>query len=291
MEDQQHEISLELIRRSHDLDGLMDLVLDEFERRLTELQDRNIGENQDLDAGIKGDTRLKALMMFAGQAAELKTKAEYNRELQDALDEADESRCRLGGVIEALAAGVVILDVDGLVLGANEAAQKFIGKQIGQIQGKPFEDWIGKIPSNGEGDVIMNAGSGEAQVRLVSRRRLQEAVGGEVILIHDITERERRMEEKNYRDKMDAMLETVGMLTHQINNPLTSILGRAQILRLKGKDNPDVMKAARIVEDSARRISDMISHLSKLAEGGDREELECLIDKGLKAGPIRRSDR
>jgi len=291
MEESQHEISLELIRRSHDLDGLMDLVLDEFERRLTELQDRKIGDGLDAETGLKTDPRLKALMMFAGEAAELKTKAEDNRELQHALDEAQESRHRLAGVIESLAAGIVILDADGLVLGANEAAQKFIGKQIDEIQGMPFEDWTGKIAPDGEGDVIMDTGSGETQVRLVSRRQLPESVGGEVILIHDITERERKMQEKYYIEKTDALLETIGMLTHQINNPLTSILGRAQILRLKGKDNPDVLKAATIVENSARRISDLISHLTGLAKGGDHKELEYLIDKGMKAGPVQRRGR
>jgi PAS domain-containing protein len=291
MEGSQHEISLELIRRSHNLDGLMDLVLDEFERRLAELQNKRIGEGLDAETGLKADPRLKALMMFAGEAAELKTKAEDNRELQNALDEAQENRHRLAGVIESLAAGIVILDAAGLVLGANEAAQKFIGKEIDEIQGMPFEDWTGKIAPDGEGDVIMDAGSGETQVRLVSRRQLPESVGGEVILIHDITERERKMQEKHYLEKMDALLETVGMLTHQINNPLTSILGRAQILRLKGKDNPDVLKAATIVENSARRISDLISNLAGLAKGGDHKELENLIDKSMKAGPVQRRGR
>lgn len=290
-EDSDHATTLELIRRSHDLDGLMDLVLDEYERRLNELQDENLGAELGAEGGLKDDTRLKTLMMFAGQAAELKVKAEYTRELQNALDQAEASRHRLRGVLESLAAGIVILDADGLVQSANEAAQRFIGKTMNDLEGQPFVAWTGDVPPDGEGDLVLNPGCGDSQVRLVSRRQLRESVGGEVILIHDITERDRKIQEKNYQEKIDALLKTVGMLTHQINNPLTSILGRAQILRLKGKDNPDVLKAARIVEDSAKRISGLISDLAGLAQVGDREELEIMIDRGLKAGPVQRGTR
>ena len=94
-EEFQHEISLELIRRSHDLDDLMDLVLDEYERRLTELQDETLECGFGAEDGLKSDARLKALMMFAGQAAELMVKAENNRDLQNALGEAEAFLARI----------------------------------------------------------------------------------------------------------------------------------------------------------------------------------------------------
>ncbi len=277
-----HEISIELIRRSHDLDSLMDLVLDEYERRLNELQ----GEDLELSA----DTRLKKLVMFAGQASELKAKAECNRELQIALEEAESSRHRLNGVIESLAAGIVILDGDGRVLDANETAQRLLGQGFDSLKGSRILDRLGTVEPGGEGDVVIDSGEAHPQVRLVSRRRLEEPAGGEVILIHDITERERKAQKRIYREKMDALLQTIKMLTHQINNPLTSILGRAQILKLKGKNDPAVLKAAGIVEDSAKRISGLISDLTDLAAGEEREELESLIDQGLKAGRVRRGE-
>jgi signal transduction histidine kinase len=59
------------------------------------------------------------------------------------------------------------------------------------------------------------------------------------------------------------LLERLGALAHRINNPLTSLVGRAQILGLKKGIDPQVDKAAQVIEDSAKRIA---AHIRELAD-------------------------
>ena len=131
-----HEIGLDLIDRSHDVDELLDRVLEEYESRLASLP------SDALDARGKvphpeGARKLHGLVMFATQAAALKEKAVAARELKRraaelekantrlvaVLDEAQRSRARLDGVLSALPSGVVILQADGTFLTANAAAR------------------------------------------------------------------------------------------------------------------------------------------------------------------------
>ena len=286
-----HSISLELIRRSHNLDDLLDVVLDELERRLAEIPGKSFGSGGEPSGSVRDNARVKALMTFASQAAELKVKAEFNHELQQALSDAEAGSDRLRGVIDSIAAGIVVLDREGKVLGANRAVGELIGKDPDRLLGEPFESWIEKVEANSDGEIHVRMPEVGLRVRLISRRDLAGAAGGEVVLINDITERDRIVKERHYKEKMHGLMQTIGMLTHQINNPLTSLLGRAQILRMKADGNEDVLKAASVIEESARRISGLIQDLSELACTGDREELEDMIDRGLAAGKIDRRKR
>jgi signal transduction histidine kinase len=79
----------------------------------------------------------------------------------------------------------------------------------------------------------------------------------------EITARERRDIER-----MQEMMQKLGMLSHKINNPLTSLLGRAQLLRVSKDTDPKVGKAAEVIEESARRIADHIRELANLVSEG-----------------------
>ena len=283
-----HSISLELIRRSHNLDDLLDVVLDELEKRLAAIPGHALQNRGESRPDATDTSRLKALVMFTTQAAELKAKAEFNRELQSALDAAEEDRDRLHGVMSAMAAGVAVVGRDGKIISVNHAMADLIGRDPDGLTGEAPGSWVGKVQAGGDGEVQMRIPDQGLRTRLVSRRNLEGAAGGEVIMINDITERDRIVQERHYKEKMHGLMQTIGMLTHQINNPLTSLLGRAQILRMKSEGNEDILKAASVIEESARRIAGLIQDLSELARAGDREELEDMIDRGLEPGKVGR---
>src|SRR5262245_38823549 len=76
-----HEIGLDLIDRSHDLDELLDRVLEEYQARLAALPsdalDPRSGSPQP-----ESLRKLRGLVMFATQAAALKEKAVAAQELK-----------------------------------------------------------------------------------------------------------------------------------------------------------------------------------------------------------------
>jgi len=72
---------------------------------------------------------------------------------------------------------------------------------------------------------------------------------------------------------VELMGEVAGMC-HRINNPLTSLLGRAQMLQLKPDPQPeDLAKAVVVIEDSARRIAGLVQELGHLVCHGKEELL------------------
>ena len=79
-----HDMGIELIECSDDLDELLDRVLDEYETRLADMRHDTIeGHPEDRDEAQK----LRALVMFATQAAALKQKAVANEDLKRRAEE------------------------------------------------------------------------------------------------------------------------------------------------------------------------------------------------------------
>lgn len=67
------------------------------------------------------------------------------------------------------------------------------------------------------------------------------------------------------REKLGAVVETAVTVNHEINNPLTAILGNVQLLLLKNENLDDELKAKlRTIEISAMKIRDVTQRLLKL---------------------------
>ncbi len=67
--------------------------------------------------------------------------------------------------------------------------------------------------------------------------------------------------------RLDAVRETTATLNHEINNPLTVVLGNVQLVLMKSEGLPeDVIKRLRLIEQSSLRIRDAVSKLMKLNE-------------------------
>jgi signal transduction histidine kinase len=64
----------------------------------------------------------------------------------------------------------------------------------------------------------------------------------------------------------DQIWDQLADLSHKINNPLTSLLGRAQLLRQRGNSDPYVTRAAEVIEECSRRIADHLREISALVK-------------------------
>jgi nitrogen-specific signal transduction histidine kinase len=71
--------------------------------------------------------------------------------------------------------------------------------------------------------------------------------------------------------RLERVFDAQAKLCHQINNPLTSILGRAQILRLKHGSDPSLAAVAQVIEESAKRIADYVRQLAVVVGEGRGE--------------------
>lgn len=289
-----HEIGLDLIERSDDVDALLDHVLEEYERRLRELPakalDARVGEPE--QQSLK---KLKALVMFATQAAALREKALASAELKTrndlleaanerlaaALRDAERARGRLDGVLEALGSGVVLLDVRGGMTRSNAAARALLGPLHGSELASALKD---AVAPGGEGEMTLPVEGDGARTVLIARRPMREETGTEVVLITDITQRARDVEERVRLEKLAEVMRTLSVLSHKINNPLTALLGRAQILIARGGSDPHVLKAAAVIEESSQRIAELIRELAEVVREGKHEALQDLLAMPSEGG-------
>jgi len=286
-----HDVSLDLINCSDDPEELMDRVLEEYEARLADIAGSALDPRGDgVDAADR--SKLRALIMFAGQAAALKEKAvaaaqlrtwaekqhRLNLELQRALEHEASSRRRLDDVLAALDAGIMIVDGSGKISHANRAAAVLAGAACEQLVGSEAAVHLGDVQRGSDGEVIYEQGAEGPKTLLIARRDLSAEPESEVVLLSDITERERRVQERHRLEKSAELMRTLAVLSHKINNPLTSLLGRAQILQSKKSDDPHVCKAADVIEESARRIAEYIRELALVVREGREEALQRLLD-------------
>ncbi|MBF0507673.1 MAG: PAS domain S-box protein [Deltaproteobacteria bacterium] len=89
----------------------------------------------------------------------------------------------------------------------------------------------------------------------------QPAVQG---LVRDVTERKKLEEEKISKEKLAGVLEMAGATCHEVNQPLTAILGHAQ-LALESLSPEDPMYASlKIIEEQARRLGEITKKISRI---------------------------
>jgi signal transduction histidine kinase len=70
-----------------------------------------------------------------------------------------------------------------------------------------------------------------------------------------------------YRDRLDEVAQLVANIRHEINNPLTGVLGQAQLL-LREDLTDRARKRAETIEELAIRIRDIVAQLREVQKPG-----------------------
>ncbi|MFQ5453285.1 MAG: histidine kinase dimerization/phospho-acceptor domain-containing protein, partial [Candidatus Zixiibacteriota bacterium] len=92
----------------------------------------------------------------------------------------------------------------------------------------------------------------EALSALLALNYAAQGIGGAGLLSEDLLNKER----------LSAILETAVTVNHEVNNPLTAILGNVQLLLLNRDDLDKELKAKlKIIEESALKIKDVTQRL------------------------------
>lgn len=73
--------------------------------------------------------------------------------------------------------------------------------------------------------------------------------------------------------------EALAALSHKINNPMTSLIGRVQLLRQKSTADPYVNRAVEVIEESSMRVAEYLREMAALVKQR-RAELRDLARRG-----------
>ena len=140
-----------------------------------------------------------------------------NGELRRQYQEKEALSERLSSLLDALPAGVVLLDAAAKVAAVNPAAIALFGDAVmGQHWGDVVRQYL--VPTMTVGEWMRD------EVRLSVAESVLPSAGGKILLIHDITAAHRMKSELERNQRLAAMGEMAASLAHQLRTPLAAAL-------------------------------------------------------------------
>jgi len=184
--------------------------------------------------------------------------------------------------------GVIICDAGLKITSCNPAAATMLGYSAKKIKGKAFECLIPQRFFSAYQEAIYQAAlkarshTSVESIELAVLRKdgselpvevsisICEASMGTlyIAIINDITKR-KKMEEERKELEQKAQLasrlitisDMASGIAHEINNPLTGVIGFSQLLAKEETKLEDVRNYARLVNDAGQRVASIIDHL------------------------------
>ncbi len=253
------------------------------------LQMVNVGEN-DSSARQAQEGANRVLESFGEHAAAALSRARLFEQLENA-------KCEWEKTFDSMTDGVLVESLDGTILRANMVAARLFGLEIREIIGCTRGELHALLPEYRELHVLSNrrneemtrdVGSGEFRfgtpARIISEtvfpldldacvRPRQRFFGRhelrQVRVLRDISERSRLEEQLMQSEKLAALGELISGFTHELNNPLTTVTGYAQLLQDDATLPANARRQIEHIYQDASRASRIVANLMSFAR---REE-------------------
>lgn len=193
--------------------------------------------------------------------------ADQKRTIEEQLADSQKKQKEFTLITENMSEGFLIIDQDANLLTYNSAAFKLldmespVGRSITTsvltfCRAKEFRDVISDVLSGKRAESIMVRE--ERSYSLIANPVFEsEMVIGAVVVILDITEREKR-------DLLRR--EFTANVSHELKTPLTSISGFAEIMKEGDVSEEHVMDFSKSIYDEAQRLITLVNDIIKISE-------------------------
>lgn len=195
-----------------------------------------------------------------------------NVELRRQLLEKEALSQRLSHLLFAMPAGVVVLDQQGAIIELNPAARELLGESLmGRAWVEIASRALAQTVVPHEWDLAPVSGAVPRRVSISSSPL--DAAGGQVLLIHDMTEAYAMQRELQRHQRLSAMGEMAAGLAHQLRTPLaTALLYASHLKKLDLPEHERIRFADKVLarlRHLEHLIQDMLSFVK--GEGGGQD--------------------
>lgn len=228
-------------------------------------------EEQELFSELAGD------IAFALASME---KEEQHIQWQNDLRRSEE---KLRHMFEALNEGIIVIGLDNTILEINDAILRMYGKKARKdLLGKSVLQFIAdydrdRVRQNISStltaqtgrvvEYVLLRGDGSEFPAEMSVAALRDAEGnptGVIAVVEDITERKRMEEQMLITDRLASIGELASGIAHELNNPLTGIIGLSELL-LKADVPQEAREDIEMIHSESLRTSKIVRNLLTFA--------------------------
>jgi signal transduction histidine kinase len=214
-------------------------------------------------------------------------------------------------IFQTIGEGVVVLDLSGTVIDGNQTAERMLATPLVGLGGRPatavlgpWGELAGRQRGLGGAELVEEIASA-GRTHEVTVSSLTDHLGwptGQLVVARDVTERrrvERQLRDSLEREQastrhlraLDQMKSTfLQAVSHELRNPLASVLGIAVTLQRRGQqlDTADAADLLNRLSRSARKMDRLLNDLldlDRLAQPGVTPERER-VDLGELVGRV-----
>ena len=217
------------------------------------------------------------------------------QQAEEALLQSEES---FRALAENASDGIIITSADGGIVYANKQASEITGHTVdellqtdikklaypGRLQEllRRYKDRrkVKPVPSRYE-TVIVRKDGGIVPAEIAAATTTWQGKPTTMFFICDITERKRMQAQLMTQDRLASLVELVSGVAHELNNPLSSVIGFSELLLRR--DLPDDIKEdLRIINDKAQLIARIVHNLLTFAQKQPQEKLPIDLNERIR---------
>jgi len=211
--------------------------------------------------------------------------AEQN--FRNSIDNSPLGICIVSAKGELLYANKDMLDIYGCTsveeMRAQPVKKRYTAESYAGYLERKKKRKLGKpVPSEYEVSIIRTDG----EIRHLSVSRRPVVWDGELryqVIYQDVTERKKMEEQLLTNDRLASIGELVSGIAHELNNPLTGVIGFSDLL-VGRKDLPDDVKEdLRVVNREAKRTAEVVKNLLTFARKHPKEKQPTDMNKAIEA--------